>query len=210
MFIRSLLGAAVLALSSVAMAATVTPSQVGNLGEGTTTATSGFLTVNWTDSAPNIGLLQFDLSAYAGDNVSSATLNLYQLYNSYNGAVFGLYANTAAWTPGAGYPANGPSFQPTPVAEITVADWNSGVWRSTDLTTIVNEWTHGVLPNYGLTLQRIDDTNPYLYFTSGLAGTKAPTLTLNVSTVPEPTDVAMLLAGVAALGALARRRNARA
>lgn len=210
MLIRSTLGAALLALSSFAMAATITPSQVGNLGEGTTAAKSGFLTVNWTDSAPNIGLIQFNLSAYARDDIASATLNLYHQWNSDSGAEFGLYANTSAWTPGSGYPSDGPSFLATPVGEITISDSKTGVWRSTDLTAIVNDWTLGLLPNYGLTLQRIDDTNPYVYFASGLGGTNSPTLTLNVATVPEPADAAMLLAGVAALGALARRRNVRA
>jgi len=210
MFIRSLLGAALLALSSVTMADTVTPSQVGNLGNNSNLASDGFLTVNWSDATPNIGLIQFDLSAYAGDNVSSATLNLFQRWNSAPGAVFGLYANTSAWTSAiSGNVSDGPSFAATPVAQFTIGDWNQGVWRSADVTAIVNDWTHGVLPNYGLTLERIDSTNPLVYFSSGLANTDAPTLSLTAS-VPEPENIALLLAGVACLAAVARRRGTRA
>ena len=210
MFIRSLLGAALLALSSVAMADTVTPSQVGNLGNGINLAPGGFLTVNWSNGAPNIGLIQCDLSAYAGQNVTSATINLFQQWNSDPNAVFGLYANTSAWSSSiSGNPSDGPAFLATPVAQITTGDWNQGVWRSADLTAIVNDWTHGVLPNYGLTLERIDSTNPLVYFSSGLANTDAPTLSLTAS-VPEPENIALLLAGVACLAAVARRRGTRA
>jgi protein with PEP-CTERM/exosortase system signal len=205
--------AGLLAIS--ARAQTLSPSQETNanpFGIGL----DPFLTVNFGDDVPNIGLLQFDVSSITG-TISSAELNLFQVYNDGYGADFGLFVNTSPWTPGsvAGSLANAPTVG-AEVGSFDITDNNSSVWRSVDITAVTQDWINGSLPNYGLTLERLDQANPYVYFGSqdnSDFGVFGPTLVITAGTstqnVPDSGTTLTLLGGAVAGLAALRRRFAR-
>ncbi len=107
-------------LASNAFAQTLPVVQTGNISVDNDTDTQ-FLTVNWDDGLKNIGLLQFDLSAYASFS-GTATLNLFHQWNDGNAlgqnAVFNLYQNTSSWDSSIVFWADRPSHDPTPTATL--------------------------------------------------------------------------------------------
>jgi hypothetical protein len=205
-----LLGAAALSASCPAVADNLSPSAAANdsLNYGfSPNGVSGFLTVNWWDGSPNVGLLQFDLSAYAPGTVSSAVLDLYHLWNSAPGAQYGIFRNTSNWVGVTTDYASRPATASLPAAILSINDGNSEVHRTVDLTTLVQGWVNGAYGNDGLTLQRLDDPNPLVYFIANSAssgGYPGPVLMINA--VPEPHNVAMLLAGLGVLAGALRRK----
>lgn len=190
-----------LLLSNSSFADTLNANQTGNIS--TQDRNGGtFLTVNWWDGDPNVGLIQFDLSAYAGMAVGSATLNLYHQYNDGQGALFNLYQNTSAWNSSISSWSSLPTHSASPVAQLSISDSSENLWRMLDVTAAVNAWTSGSLANYGFTLERVDQGNPYIYFSAS----SGPTLDITAA-VPEPETYAMLLAGLGLLSAVARRKT---
>lgn len=166
---------------------------------------SGFLTVNWSGAYANVGLVQFDLSSYAPGSVSSAVLDVYQLYNSAQGAQYGIFRNTTPWVGVTTDYASRPSTDSLPSAVLTLPDPNSYVHRTVDITSLVQGWVNGAYTNNGLTLQRLDDPNPYVYYiASDSSGYPGPVLLINA--VPEPEAIGMLLAGLGVL-LVTRRRS---
>ena len=202
-------------LASNGFAQTLPALQTGNISVDNNTD-GDYLTVNWTDGQQNIGLLQFDLSAYASFS-GTATLNLYHQWNDGNAlgksAVFNLYQNTSAWDSSIVDWAERPSYDPTPAATLTISDSNTFLWRSVDVTAAVSSWTSGAMANYGFTLERVDQDNPYIFFVANgfhpddETQDLGPTLTLATAPVPEPETYAMMLAGLGLLGFVARRRK---
>jgi hypothetical protein len=181
--------------ASLAFGITIAPSNTAN-----DSAVAGYfpggldgqlLTVNWEGGQQNVGLVQFDLSPYMGDIFPHWTLNLFHLWNVAPGAQFGILPNTSPWvgvtTDWASLPTTG--FGPT----LSIADSQTGVWRSVDVTAIVQDWLSGTSPNYGFTIERLDQPNPVVYFTSdsGSYGGYAPQLVAS-SSVPEPDSVVLL------------------
>lgn len=211
-----ILGALCLATGTFAQTI-LPPSQVGNIGTNNwnlsqpiTIPFGGFnelplLTFNYSDTDKNVGLLQFDLTGFTTP-VASASLEIYHLLNQLGvgpSAEFGLFQNLAPWVGTIDDWADLPPVASTPVASLTLSDNDVGLFRSWDVTTIVNAWITGSAQNYGLRLERTDAVNPYLYFSAadGLyfdTPTFAPKLTLTegISAVPEPSTYG-------ALGALA-------
>lgn len=188
----------------------INPTQVGNISVSGANYGSSFLTVSWANGDQNIGLVQFDVSAFSGKSIGSVLLNLYQWANNGNGAVFDLYENTSAWSPSISSWASAPSHLSTSFAQLVIGDGNAKVWRSVDVTNIVNDWTIGGHANYGFTLERVDQSNPAIYFSSSTSAsnnTYAPTLAINLSPIPEPVTSAMLIAGLGLAGIMARRRK---
>ena len=205
-------------LATNAFAQTLPVVQTGNISVDNGTDTQ-FLTVNWwPNGQKNIGLLQFDLSAYASFS-GTATLNLYHAKNDGNvlgqNAVFNLYQNTSPWDSSISLLANRPSYNnnTTPAATLVISDSDTFLWRSVDVTAAVSSWTSGAMANYGFTLERVDQDNPYIFFVANgfhpddETQDLGPTLTLATAPVPEPETYAMMLAGLGLLGFVARRRK---
>jgi hypothetical protein len=214
---RTLLAASAVLLASSAHAQILNPTQTDNASVDLGNANQGTLTVNWFNGEQNVGLLQFDLSAFT--SVSSAELNLYQVANADDTAQFGLFLLTSPWTPSSvnGLISNLPTVGPE-VAQLDITDFNQHVWRSVDLTTVTNEWASGAVENDGLLFERTDQANPDIYFgaetgNGGLGQDFAPYLALNGATpqssVPDSTPSA-ILTGIAlcALLAFGQRRLA--
>jgi len=202
------LGAAALGSSLPASADVVSPSASANDSDGIgyfPGGMTGFLTVNWYNAAANVGLLQFDLSSYAPGSVSSAVLDLYQLYNSAPGAQYGIFRNTSAWVGVTTDYASRPGTDSLPAAVLTLPDGSFSTHRTVDITSLVQGWVDGSYANNGLTVQRLDDPNPYVYYIAdSSSGYPGPVLVINA--VPEPASVAMMLAGMGVL-LVARRRQ---
>jgi len=201
------LGAAALGVTLPASADVVPASYAANDTNGLgydPNGVSGYLTVNWSDGFPNIGLVQFDLSSYAPGSVSSAVLDLYHLYNSAQGAQYGIFRNTSPWVGVTTDFASRPSTDSLPSAVLILPDGGSFVHRTVDITSLVQGWVNGAYANDGLTLQRLDGPNPFVYFIANdSSGYPGPVLLINA--VPEPEALAMLLAGLGVL--LVRRRR---
>lgn len=200
---------AALLLSSAVSAQTLTATHTANVvdrnNEGTTS--DWYLTVNYWDAAPNVGLFQFDLTGVT--SVSSAVLNLFHQWNNWETASFAVYRNTSAWTNGVTSNwATLPSVDATPAAvlNLVVGAYDQNETYSLDVTSTVAGWVDGTYANYGFTLARTDAPNPYLYFQGGTAQEHPVTLQLNA--VPEPSTYALMIGGVALLGWRARRRAA--
>lgn len=169
--------------------------------------TPTYLTVNWWDSSADAGLVNFDLSVYAGQSVSNATASFYHQWNSTPGAVFGLYRNLSAWAGATLTWNNAPAYDLNPVATLNIGDSNQGVWRSFDITSTVNGWLSGDYANYGLRLQRIDQPNSVTYFKGAFDDAYRPRVDLTLAPVPEPETNALMALGLLAVG-VARRKKA--
>lgn len=180
---------------------------LGFMQDGIGPSTIKHMTANMGGNEENFGLMQLDLSAYPGYSVSSATLNAFHDANQTPGAVFGIFRNTSPWRGVTTDWDSRPSYDPTPVSTLTISDTATEVFRSFDIQPLLQGWMDGSFANYGMTFQRIDDPNPVAYFVSGgdLAGDRMPNVVFTISAVPEPVSVAMLVAGLAVLGGLARR-----
>lgn len=221
----NILGA--LCLASAAFGQTILPpSQVGNIGPNNWNVSQPIsipfgtandlpsLTVNYGDTEKNVGLLQFDLTGFTTP-VASATLEIYHALNQLgagSSAQFGLFQNLSSWVGTIGDWNDLPAVASAPVASNLVTDTDVGLFRSWDVTAIVNDWISGGAQNYGLRLERIDEVNPYFYFSSAdgvWIDTQlfAPKLTLTegVSAVPEPSTYGALGA-LALIGLIVRVR----
>ncbi|MEO3690557.1 DNRLRE domain-containing protein [Roseateles paludis] len=200
---------AALLLSSAVSAQTLTPTQTAHVVDraGQGISSDWYLTVNWDDAAPNVGLLQFDLTGVT--SVTSATLNLFHQWNSYETASFAVYRNTSAWINGATYDwSTLPSVDATPVAvlNLVAGEYGQNETYSLDVTSAVAGWVNGSYANYGFTFARTDAPNPFLYFQGGVGQDHPATLQINA--VPEPSTYAFMIGGIALLGLRARRRAA--
>lgn len=197
-FVAAALAAAVLAIAAPSAGAqALNPTQVAGISSEDVTFGDWFLTFNWQTGAQNVGLLQFDLSSLSSP-VGLARLDLFHQFNAGAGAVFALYVNTSAWDGAIERWSDRPGHVTAPAATLLIDDGAEGVWRSVDVTTAVNAWIAGATPNYGFTLQRLDLSNPYVYFSgSGAVGGAAPQLA--ITPVPEPSAAALLSLGLIAL-----------
>lgn len=193
--------------TSTALAETIiNANQVGNLAENNR-PNRAYLTGLFGNGAKNIGLLQFDLTAFANVPTSSATLNLYHQANFGYGAIFNLYINTSPWDASINSWADIPTHLANPTAQLIINDLGIYTWRTVDVTEAFNAWISGSLPNYGFTLEREDRANPVVFFAAGVNETNGYGPTLSIAAVPEPETYAMFLAGVGLIGFIAMRRS---
>jgi hypothetical protein len=160
------------------------------------------LTTNWNPETANKGLLQFDLSGLTGP-VAHMYLNVYHEDNSVLGATFALYQVTSSWDATAVTWNSRPSAETTPFSSLTINDNNQNVWRSFDVTTMVNAWLSGTT-NYGMLLARVDQDNPVAYFKSSESST-VPYLDVNPAAVPLPSAILLFGPGLVGIAAIRRR-----
>jgi len=179
--------------------------------------------------------------SYEADDIQSVKLSLKSCY-SYNGAKSGnvgisVYQVTENWIEGVedgAVPTDGgvtynnqPSYNSTAKATITVPSTitsgqaaGGGVWHgwdSTALTDLVKGWVAGTTSNYGLMVRFTapDDTTyqPYhIYRLSDYTGGDSDRPKLEITVIPEPGSICLLLSGVAAIAATCwfrRRRSAK-
>ena len=192
-------------------------SLVGNIGDIQSTI------------APSQGILSFDLPSGLSQ-VSQATLNLFEHGNGGTASgVFAVYRNTSPWQKTTVTWDSRPSVDPTPVATLNISDGKDYVWRSWNVTAVVNGWLSGNFPNYGLTFAKEGTVYPVVFFGSSLlieqpytpppppspgvgtpgslpSGYEGPQLILDFSglnSAPEPSSLA--LAGIAAIGMIGYR-----
>jgi hypothetical protein len=153
----------------------------------------------------NKGLIQFDLSSLSGP-VSKAELNFSHTSNPAAGATFGLYRINGAWDAGIVTWDTAPSVEAAPFSTMQITDGNYGVWRSFDVTDMVNTWLSGT-PNYGMMISRVDQEIPGTYFLASESGAGGPYLSVISSQVPIPGSVFLLLPGLIGLAAVKRREK---
>ena len=176
--------------------------------------------------------MTFNLPAGIGP-VTNATLKLFEVNNGNAGGTFGFYRNTASWRTTTVTWDTRPSYAPVPVASLNVGDGHDDTWRSWDVTSVVNGWSSGKYPNFGLTFSKEGSVDSVVEFGSSRyvivpvvpplypAGTPAapavgqfpppgyygPELILQTSSVvstPEPAG--LLLAGIATVAIIGFNR----
>ncbi|HWE35855.1 MAG TPA: DNRLRE domain-containing protein [Isosphaeraceae bacterium] len=173
-----------------------------------------YLTHDWVknsgDVFKEVALLQFDLSSVPAGQVLSAELTLNHAVNPADGAVFDIFRNTQAWSPGTVAWSTRPSVDPTPLSSITLSGGTGNSYQF-DVTGAVNTWLSNPATDFGFSIERMDQTNSFAEFASGSAlnaQAEWPTLTIALSPVPEPAGLLLLAAGGAGVLACARRRRA--
>ena len=125
-----------------------------------------YLTANY--GVENRGLIQFDLSSLTGATINYASLSLYNRFNyGYNINIeFGVYRNTAPWDE---WTVTWDNYHDEPiflVSVIFIENAYTDTWYSWEITSVVRDWVDGVHDNYGLTIKRMDEENPFLTFVS--------------------------------------------
>jgi len=186
----------------------------GNLGTNNL-GNSQFVMDNWAGNNRAIGLVEFDLSAYAGSTVTDAKFGLFHLFNGSAGTTYNVFRVTSAWDESTVTFNTAPSINAVAAATLTIGDTLTDVYREWDLTALVNGWLAGTFANFGIWIEEVPiagagvayfassdyagagagtGTDPYLKFNTGASG------------VPEPTT--LLLVGAALMAAGAARRRA--
>jgi disaggregatase-related protein/TGF-beta propeptide/pectate lyase-like protein len=141
-------------------------------------------------------LVRFDLSSIPpGTPISSATLSLYNYAHaaSAEGGTLSVYPVSKVWvesqaTWNRSTTANawaapgmlaGTDYATSPVTSITI-DTAAGVWRTFDVTALVQSWVNGTLPNDGFVVRSPTRGVKPLFYSSGYASDPAlrPKLTI--------------------------------
>lgn len=182
---------------------------------GTNLGNSQFVIDNWVGNLRAIGLVEFDLSAYAGSTVTDAKFGLWHLFNGSLGTTYNVFRVTSAWDENTVTFNSAPTIDALAVATLTIGDALSDVYREWDLTALVNGWLAGTYANFGIWIEEvpIGGTGLAYFASSDYTGPGAgpgtdPYLKFNTaaSGVPEPTT--LLLVGAALMAAGAARRRA--
>ena len=150
--------------------------------------------VNWGGAATSSqGLIQFDLSDVCPPAavIQSATLDLFHEDNDGNGDTISLFRNTSAWSESTTTFSTAPSTFATAVSSLAISDDNTFLYRSFDVTAVVQGWFSGAFVNDGLTVTLTPDQPNWIYL-MGHRGPadEVPILTITYA-VPEPSSLAL-------------------
>lgn len=160
-----------------------------------------------------LSVLKFDLSSLAGMNVASATLNLTTFLNHSNSPyLHQVYSSSDdSWTEASITGLNMPASSTLTLLSATSIDGTLKTYSWNVLSGVTGQ--DGLSGNKMLTLLVKPDLSqagtfygPHFYERTALSNT--PSLTLDVSPVPEPESWAMFALGLAAVGTLARKQRA--
>lgn len=153
----------VLPLSSFSDIATEYPDNDARIFEGqpdTNFGTMSSLSIGWRTD-PNVlhanSLLKFDLSAYAGENINSATLRLY-VYGYYVEMPDDIFIalNDSDWQEGTVTWNTKPDyFDETDISDSV--PYSYGVWWEIDVADYVQYLVDGTYQNYGFQLYQNDE-----------------------------------------------------
>lgn len=167
------------------------------------------LITNWGNNLRSIGLLRFDLSSIdAGSQVNSAVLDLYHETNFNMGQTYSIFRVTEDWDENTVTFNTAPSFDPTAVSSLTISDYNEGLFRSWDITSLVDGWVNGAYENYGLWIEEIPvQGSATAYFASSdyRGASTDPRLTVDHNPVPVPASIILL--GFGLLGLVGVKRG---
>ena len=119
-------------------------------GNNTTTNFGDQTTVFVHNFGPKEGLIKFDTSSIAGQNVTSATLKLFIASIRTEGQL-SLYAVNGDWTEDTVTWANQPGFGDM-LAGIVLNPGNAGSTVELPLDLVVSQWADGSRPNFGIQL----------------------------------------------------------
>ena len=100
-------------------------------------------------------MMKFDLSEYIGQSVDSAYLNLNRFFGCPSGGVTitNFYDITEDWDEST-WPENSHiSHGTTSWAEYTFGVFETAEWHRIDLTSLVQAWLDGTIPNYGFVIE---------------------------------------------------------
>ena len=156
------------------------------------------------------GLIQFDLTSIPSSaTILSADLSLYHasiVANQTDNPTFSFYRITESWAEDSVTWNNQPNYNGTAVASLTISDDNITVWRTWDVTSIVQDWYSGTYDNYGLVLAL--DSGKYgptlVSSDYSLSSAYHPKLTINY--VPIPGAVWLLGSCLIGLAGLRKTR----
>ena len=107
--------------------------------------------------------LQFNLSDLpAGTDIINATLKLYQYdhqesFGMLQGFEIGIYRVNGLWEENSITWNTKPGYKSTPESTLSVTP-DAVTWLSWDITSLVQGWFSGIIPNYGVVLRDTDET----------------------------------------------------
>jgi len=120
-------------------------------------AASDIFVHNW---GPKYGLVRFDASVIAGENIDSATLTLY-LNDIAAAGTISLHAVTSSWSESTVTWNNQPMAEAVAIAVRTLAPADEGTAIAIDVTSVVQRWSDGILADAGFLIVTSDSIKAY-------------------------------------------------
>lgn len=137
-----------------------------------------------TSYGPKQGLVRFDGASIAGQDVNSATLNLY-LNDIANAGTISIHALTSSWSESTVTWDSQPPAEAVATAVVTLTTDDEGTVIAIDVTDAVARWADGSLADAGFLIVTTDNIKAYFDAKEMAGGIPA---TLTVDTGPAVSD----------------------